>query len=301
MRLGTACRGMANQGTACHGKACKDKPFDGKACNRKSCNRKSCNGRALAKRRAASHNAGRPAGPGVTWERRNGGSVKLKSNVKEWGLVAMVGVIALLANLPADLTDRIGVRVDYLVIVLAAIVFVALLLYMRFTFFLIVILLVIGANLPGQYAERLNISRLPLLLALALMVGISLINHIVRILPSGLEKDSSMEAQKALFYAVEKGNLVYAQKLLHMNIDPNLKGPNGYTPLMFAAARGDGPLTELFLRNGANAALLNDEGDSAVDLALRLGHAPVAEILKQARLQQTSEGPKTSNSAFSNA
>ena len=214
----------------------------------------------------------------------------------------MVGLIALLANLPEQWIDRVGVRVDYLVITLAAVVFVALLLYMRFTFFLIVILLVIGANLPGQYAERLNISRVPLLLALGMMVGISLINHIVRILPTGLEKDDSKEAQKALFYAVEKGNMVYAQKLLHMNLDPNLTGPNGYTPLMYAAARGHAGLTELFLRNGADAGILNAEGDSAVDLALRLGHPAVAEILKQARLLQVAnKGGKTSTGMFANA
>jgi hypothetical protein len=230
--------------------------------------------------------------------------MNLKISVKEWVLVAMVGAIALLANLPEHVVDRLGVRVDYLVITLATVVFVALLLYMRFTFFLIVILLVIGANLPGQYAERLNISRVPLLLALGLMVGVSLINHIVRILPSGLEKDSSTEAQKALFYAVEKGNLVYAQKLLNMNLDPNLKGPGGYTPLMYAAARGHAPLTELFLRNGASVALLNDEGETAVDLALKLGHAAVADILKQARLAQAGKSAPpttTTTGSFVNA
>ncbi|MBL8383947.1 MAG: ankyrin repeat domain-containing protein [Burkholderiales bacterium] len=227
--------------------------------------------------------------------------MNLKISMKEWILVGMVGLIAILANLPESVIDRVGVRVDYLVITLAAVVFVALLLYMRFTFFLIVILLVIGANLPGQYAERLNISRVPLLLALGLMVGVSLINHIVRLLPSGLEKDSSVEAQKALFYAVEKGNMVYAQKLLNMNLDVDVKAPNGYTPLMYAAARGHAGLTELFLRNGANPALLNAEGDSAVDLALRMGHAAVAEVLKQARLKQHAGGPKTTGGALAGA
>lgn len=215
--------------------------------------------------------------------------MNLKISMKEWVLVAMVGAIAVLANLPDHITEQWGVRVDYLVITLAAVVFVGLLLYMRFTFFLIVTLLVIGANLPGQYADKLGISRVPLLLTLGLMVGISLINHVVRLLPSGLEKDNSVEAQKALFYAVEKGNMVYAQRLLNMNIDPNLRGPNGYTPLMYSAAKGHAGLAELFLRNGADAALLNAEGDSAVDLALRMGHAAVADVLKQARLKQAAE------------
>ena len=228
--------------------------------------------------------------------------MNLKISVKEWLLVGMVGVIAVLANLPEQYSDRLGVRVEYLVITLALVVFVALLLYMRFTFFLIVILLVIGANLPGQYAERLNISRVPLILALVLMVGISLINHVVRLLPSGLEKDDSGEAQKALFYAVEKGNLVYAQKLLNMNLDPNVKGPKGYTALMYAASCGNAAMAELFLRNGANAGLINEEGDSAVDLALRLGHSGVADILKQARMEQfAKQGDKSATGMFANA
>lgn len=219
----------------------------------------------------------------------------LKISKKEWFLVGMVALIAILANLPEAVLAGMGVSVHYLVITLALVVFIALLLYMRFTFFLIITLLVIGANLPGQFAANLGISKVPLILALALMVGISLINHIVRLLPSGLEKDNSKEAQKALFYAVEKGNMVYAQKLLNMNLDPNVKGPGGYTPLMYSAAKGHAGLVELFLRNGSDTTLVNDEGDSAVDLALRLGHSPIADLLKQARMQQmANKGNKAS-------
>ena len=212
--------------------------------------------------------------------------MNLKISTKEWVLVGMVAVIALIANLPASITDQFGIKIEYLLITLGAVVFVALLLYMRFTFFLIIVLLVIGANLPGQYAQALGISKVPLILSLALMVGVSLINHVVKLIPSGLERDDSTEAQKALFYAIEKGNLVYAQKLLNMNLDPNVRGPGGYSCLMYAAAKGHGGLVELFLRNGADSTAVNAEGDSAVDLALRLGHSQIADTLKQARMQQ---------------
>lgn len=212
--------------------------------------------------------------------------MNLKISKKEWFLVTMVGAIAILANLPEYVTDRFGIKIEYLLITLGAVVFVALLLYMRFTFFLIIVLLVIGANLPGQYAQALGISKIPLILTLALMVGVSLINHIVKIMPTGLERDDSSEAQKALFYAIEKGNLVYAQKLLNMNLDPNVKGPGGYSCLMYAAAKGHAGLVELFLRNGADSTAVNTEGDSAVDLALRLGHSQIADTLKQARMLQ---------------
>lgn len=227
----------------------------------------------------------------------------MKISKKEWFLVLMVAAIAVLANLPDSMLQGWGLSVHYLVITLAAVVFIALLLYMRFTFFLIITLLVVGANLPGQLATNIGISKVPLVLALALMVGISLINHIVRLLPSGLEKDNSKEAQKALFYAVEKGNMVYAQKLLNMNLDPNVKGPGGYTPLMYSAAKGHAGLAELFLRNGADTTLVNDEGDSAVDLALRFGHSNVADVLKQARMQQLAQkgGRAADTGVFANA
>ena len=68
--------------------------------------------------------------------------MNLKISNKEIGLIGLVGAIALLANLPPHLTDGLGIKVEYLLITLGAVVFVALLLYMRFTFFLIIVLLV---------------------------------------------------------------------------------------------------------------------------------------------------------------
>ena len=61
-------------------------------------------------------------------------------------------------------------------------------------------------------------------------------------MPTGLEprpKEKSPEGVKALFYAIEKNNLVYAQKVLSMNFDPNLLHDNGYTPLAYAAMKGN--------------------------------------------------------------
>jgi ankyrin repeat protein len=82
---------------------------------------------------------------------------------------------------------------------------------------------------------------------------------------------------------VEKNNLVYAQKVLSMNFDPNLAHDNGYTPLAYAAMKGSVPMVELLLRNGASAAQVTKEGDTPVELALRFGHADVADVLRQAR------------------
>jgi ankyrin repeat protein len=209
--------------------------------------------------------------------------------VREIALVVLVALTAALANLPEDLLERFDVNRDLLLGSLALTVFIALFLYLKFQFFFLVVLLAVAANMPGEVAESLGISTTPLIIAMATMVGFSLINYVVDLLPTGLEKtprEQSAEGIKVLFYAIEKGNLVYAQKILAQNFDPNLVAENGYTPLMYAAARGDTKMVDLLLRNGADVNLVSKDGDTAIELALRIGAQECAEILKKARGDQ---------------
>ena len=209
--------------------------------------------------------------------------------VREIALVVLVALTATLANLPEDLLERFDINRDLLLGTLALTVFIALFLYLKFQFFFLVVLLAVAANMPGEVADSLGISTTPLIIAMATMVGFSLINYVVDLLPSGLEKkprQQSAEGIKVLFYAIEKGNLVYAQKILAQNIDPNLVSDNGYTPLMYASARGDTKMVDLLLRNGADVNVVSKDGDTAIELALRIGASECAEILKKARAEQ---------------
>ena len=86
-----------------------------------------------------------------------------------------------------------------------------------------------------------------------------------------------------MFYAIDRNNLIYAQKLLSMNFDPNLMHDNGYTPLAYAATKGSVQMVELFLRNQADPTARTKDGDTPVELALRMGHNEVAERLRVAR------------------
>jgi len=215
--------------------------------------------------------------------------LQLGSRTREWVLVALVIITSILANMPEEILAEYSVDRDYLLGFLALVVFMALFFYLKFQFFFLVVLLAIGANMPTQISESLNISRLPLVIAMALMVGISLINYVVALMPTGLEvkpKEKSAEGIKALFYAIEKGNLVYAQKVLSMNFDCNMVADNGYTPLMYAAARGDAKMVDLFLRNGADVNMMSKSGDTAIELALKIGSTEVADALKKARAEQ---------------
>ncbi|MGA8006058.1 MAG: ankyrin repeat domain-containing protein [Burkholderiales bacterium] len=211
--------------------------------------------------------------------------------IRELVLMGLIAVTALLANLPREyVLETLGVNPDVLLAALACAVVLGLFLYLKFFFFLAVVLLIAGANMPQQVADGLHISRVPLVLALIALVGISLINHVVKLLPTGLEPrplERSPEAVRALFYAIDRGNVVYAQKLLAMRFDPNLAHENGDTPLAHAAATGNALMVEVLLRHGADPSLATPQGDTPVEYALRHGHAEVAEMLRRARRRTT--------------
>jgi len=207
--------------------------------------------------------------------------------IREMILMALIALTAAMANLPREWVEQtLSVDQSTLVAVLGVVVIAGLFLYLKFFFFLAVVLLIAGANMPEQIADGLNISKLPLLLALVAMVGISLINQVVKLLPTGLEprpKERSPEGVRAMFYAIEKNNLAYAQKVLSMNFDPNLLHDTGYTPLAYAAIKGNPKMVRLFLRNGATPTLVTKEGDTPIELALRSGNTEIADLLRRAR------------------
>src|SRR5947207_4171026 len=137
--------------------------------------------------------------------------------------------------------------------------------------------------MPEQIAEGLNVSRAPIVLALVALVGVGVINHLVKLLPTGLEakpREKSPEGVRALFYAIEKNNLVYAKKVLAMSFDPNLHHDNGYTPLAYAAMKGNPAMIELLLRSDAEPAMTTKEGDTPVELALSMGHYDLDDLLQ---------------------
>ena len=213
--------------------------------------------------------------------------------LQEWLLMLLIALTAILANLPSEFLEKYQLNPNYLIAALSCSVIFGLFLYLKFFFFLAVVLLIAGANMPEQIAERFNVSKIPLMLALIVLVGISLINYVVKLMPTGLEpkpKAKSTEGVRAMFYAIEKGNLVYAQKVISMDFDANMHHDNGYTPLAYAAMKGNPQMVELFLRNGANPALTTKEGDTPVELALRFGHGEVADMLKRARQEGESRG-----------
>ncbi len=211
-----------------------------------------------------------------------------RMRVREVAMFGLIALAAILAQLPHEILEDYGINRNWLLGVLGCGIVLGLFFYLRFFFFLAVVLLILGANLDQQIAEYVNISKIPLVLALVAMVGISLINYVVKLMPTGLEpkpREKSAEEIRAMFYGIEKNNVAYVKKVLAMNFDPNVRHDNGHTPLAYAAMRGDLKMIDLLLRNGADVRVSTVEGDTPVELALRMGHSELANQLKRVRVE----------------
>lgn len=217
-----------------------------------------------------------------------------QKQIREWILLGLVGATALAANLPRDLLGRIGVDAGLLIAVLALMVALALFLYLRFFFFLLYALLVLGANLPDKWAHALGMSQAPLLGALIAMVAMALLNYRIKLVPSGLEPKKSKqnpEATQVLLNAIERGNLSYVKTLLAMEFDLDTIDDQGMTPLMCAARSGNLKIVQMMLKAGASPSLAGPSG-RASDVALRNNFPAVNECLKKAEEAEATEAAR---------
>jgi hypothetical protein len=92
--------------------------------------------------------------------------------IRELVLMGLIALTALLANLPQEYVEqRLGVSSSAVVAVLAIMVIIGLFLYLKFFFFVAVVLLIAGANMPEQIADGLGVSKAPIIIALIALVG----------------------------------------------------------------------------------------------------------------------------------
>ena len=102
--------------------------------------------------------------------------------------MGLITITAVLANLPRDYVEgTLGVNPETLLAILGIAVIFGLFLYLKFFLFVAVVLLIAGANMPEQIAEGLHVSKIPIVLALVALVGVGLVNYVVKVLPTGLE------------------------------------------------------------------------------------------------------------------
>jgi ankyrin repeat protein len=88
-----------------------------------------------------------------------------------------------------------------------------------------------------------------------------------------LDADVNKPGWTPLHYAASAGHLSTLQLLLNHHAYIDATSPNGSTPLMMAAMYGSTPSVQLLLDAGADIAVRNDQGLSAIDFATK-GHHP---------------------------
>lgn len=209
--------------------------------------------------------------------------VILKESPRDWGLVAVVLLLSIGANLPEEWTSWINLDRRYLLGGLIAVVAVALVRYLKFTLILVIVVLAAGANVPADIAEEFGIDPQISLLGLVAMVVISLSNRLLK-LPTGLEKSGrskTAHGAAALFTAILKGRIAVVQSLLNQGVNVNVRTVSGKTPLMAAAYKGYSDIVQMLLDNGADVTSKDGRGDTAEKIAERGGYTRIVELLKK--------------------
>ena len=88
---------------------------------------------------------------------------------------------------------------------------------------------------------------------------------------------------QALHAAVAGRKLEVVKAVLDAGADPNAQQQAGFRPMHEAGTNANRALAELLLAHGADPALTNDDGKSAIDFARDKGHAEFADWLATQR------------------
>jgi ankyrin repeat protein len=99
---------------------------------------------------------------------------------------------------------------------------------------------------------------------------------------AALASTFAFAAHAQLIEATEAGDHAAALKLLEAGVDVNARGPDGTTPLMWAAYHGDVALTQRLLKAGAAVDARNRYGASALSEAATIGSASLIAALLDA-------------------
>lgn len=226
---------------------------------------------------------------------RGTGVVILKETSRDWGLVILVALLSVGANLPERWTESLRIDRRYLLATLLGVVAIALVRYLKFTLVLVIVILAVGANLPQDMAEGLGVDPQIMMLALVAMVVISLSNKFLK-LPTGLEKTGrtqSVHGAAALFNAILKGRVAVVQNLLAQGVNVNVRTVSGKTPLMAAAYKGYTDIVQLLLESGADVNVRDAKGDTALKIAERNGYTRIADLLRRASAHSGSSPTQT--------
>ena len=102
-----------------------------------------------------------------------------------------------------------------------------------------------------------------------------------------LDRGAKIEAvdlmgRTALMYAASGPFAPTVQLLITRGADPNIRDTGeGFTALMFAAAEGQVEVIKALLSHGADVTIKDNDGDKALDFAVKNGHQVAAGLLRK--------------------
>ena len=206
--------------------------------------------------------------------------MKIELKLNELIILGIVILLSVTANLPDNL---LGAYIDrnILLSVLAAVIMIALFRYLRWMLFMIVSVLAVGANLPEQLATVVNVDPVIMIATLAVLVLISLLNHIFKLLPTdeATKRTDSAQSRKAILEAVRTGNLNKLNRLIRMGVEINFM-QDGNSPAHIIAELGNNEMMQALLDYGVNLNVINKDGLTPMEIALAFGFNRTVEILK---------------------
>jgi len=113
------------------------------------------------------------------------------------------------------------------------------------------------------------------------------------LLPNGRRvKQRSQEQMSAaaLFNAILKQRVPMVKSMLKTGLpSERVVSTDGMTPLMASASVGSIELAEIMLEHGCNPHAKNMKGETALDIALRLGFTDCARVIENAQSKMTAE------------
>lgn len=227
--------------------------------------------------------------------------MKLQFPHKDIVALAVVSALALLANMPQGWGNWLVSR-NTLLAALAAVVVIALFHYLEAFLLMAITTLAVGANLPAHLAESLAISQNAMLIALAVLIGITLLNRKFGFLPVYASPEDEFDPEdtviidlagphERMMEAIAHGRIALIRQMIAEDSGAISFAVNGVTPLHVAAERGYSAIVQLLIDAGADLLAQNRDGDTPLDIALsQRKHAKTTDILYKATVPLLAPG-----------
>jgi Ankyrin repeats (3 copies) len=210
--------------------------------------------------------------------------VQIKSS--EIALLCFVSLMALAANLPDSMTGNLVDR-NLLLVTLTVTVIISLFRYLKLMLFITVSVLAIGANLPVQLANQLEISQTAMIFFSGLIVVIALLYKYLGLMSSEdaeKQKVDSIDSRNAVISAILKRNVAALHQLLSSNVNINFS-QNGCIPIFLAIENGYADVVLVLISHGVRLRVRNNKGITPMEAALLQNDIRIAKIIYYASKQ----------------